>query len=205
MTNIRARRPLDRKVHVRDAKLIFVAVEGRETEAQYLEMFRHGNAKFSIVVVKPNNDASAPQHVLAKLKEELGQKGFDEETDEAWIMVDVDHGTETNHIGNMRETLQQAVQAGYNLALSNPCFECWLIMHHGDPPQLPQQQSLSNDYKGHLRTLIGGYNESNVDIEKFRLHVEVAIARAKQLDYPPADRIPNYPGSHVYKLVEKLK
>jgi hypothetical protein len=207
MRRTKPKRPLDRKVHVREDRQIFIAVEGRKTEEQYFAIFRHNPSesavKFNIVIIKPDYDRSAPQHVLEKLKDELAKKEI-LENDEVWLMVDVDHWTKPNHIKNTDRVLQEATQLRYNLALSNPCFECWLIMHHAEPPRLKKQTSLSNDYKKHLATLIGGYDGSKLDVTKFKPYVSIAITRAKRLDSQPTGRIPPYPGSHVYKLVEKI-
>jgi hypothetical protein len=167
-------------------------------------MFRHGSERFDIVVIPASaDDDSAPAQVLDRLDDEVRKRGI-EDGDETWLVLDVDRWNQPGHIANLTLALQQAVQKGHQLALSNPCFECWLIMHFTEPPSLPQRPSLSSSYKSELRKILGAYNEANLDVERFRPRIADAVARAERYDTPPADRIPRYPGSHVYKLVCKL-
>lgn len=46
-----------------------------------------------------------------------------------WVVVDVDQ------FRNLGETERAAKEAGYNLAVSNPCFEVWLIDHDSPCPE----------------------------------------------------------------------
>ena len=52
-----------------------------------------------------------------------------EEDDQFWLCIDKDHWAEPGHIANLRVVLQHCKQKGYRVAISNPCFELWLLLH----------------------------------------------------------------------------
>lgn len=103
-----------------------------------------------------------------------------------------------------------------HMALSNPCFELWLLLHLVDVSSLtPEEQLLwmenrrksksSNPYlKVLLRQKMGSYHESAYDVLTLIEHVEVAIERARLLDKNPADRWPQTLGTRVYLLAESV-
>ena len=192
----RRRRPLDRKVeHFRDTKLIVIAVEGEKTERQYFDLFR--NVRVQIRVLATGKDhASSPEHVLARLADFRAEHDF-ESDDEFWFMVDVDRwGSE-----KLDRVTSIAIQKDYNLAISNPCFECWLYLHLDDPPK---DWRRCHDFKHGIRNRLGSYNSSKLDISQFGHGVRSALLRSKALDTQPAERWPNSVGSHVYRVVEKV-
>ena len=87
------------------------------------------------------------------------------------------------------------------VAVSNPCFEAWLLLHHTDAT-LPDTAAAC---EVELRTLLGGYNKTQLRPEMFTFEaVSDACGRARSLDLTPQDRWPQQPGSHVYRLVEPL-
>ncbi|MCK5230903.1 MAG: RloB domain-containing protein, partial [Desulfobulbaceae bacterium] len=142
----RRKRPIDRRSKPephRDARLFIIATEGRKTEKQYFSIF--GNKKCQVHVITNEDNKSAPTYILAQLKE--FKKEFQiKEDDELWLMVDVDRW------GN-KHLAAVAAQAGhnkFNLAVSNPCFEVWLYLHHGEMDHQPIE---ANSMKQRLRNL----------------------------------------------------
>jgi len=63
----------------------------------------------------------------------------------------------------------------------------------------------SGEMKQILREKLGSYNPSNLDLNQFVGKVDKAIARAKKLDVDAAERWPSSTGTHVYKVVKKVK
>ncbi|WP_449060961.1 RloB family protein [Planomonospora algeriensis] len=53
----------------------------------------------------------------------------DDEVDECWCVFDVEWPQ--NH-PNLRQAVRLADEHGIHLAVSNPCFELWLILHFED-------------------------------------------------------------------------
>ena len=59
--------------------------------------------------------------------------------------------------------------------------------------------------KKKLQIILDGYNSSKLDTSKFVEHIDEAIIRAKKLDVNQNERWPYSIGTHVYKIVEKVK
>ncbi|MCX7112199.1 MAG: RloB family protein [Proteobacteria bacterium] len=192
----RKKRPLDRSVpHQRDTRLIIIAAEGRETEKQYFAQFRDTRIQVKVLPTGEDNQSS-PQHVIDRLtsyREEY-QIG---EGDELWVMVDVDRWK------NLGEISREALQRDYQLAISNPCFEVWLLYHFQEPPQFaPACQPIEDALRG---VLGGSYNKSNLIIAQFAERLNFAINLATKLDANPEDRWPQGVGSHVYRVALSIR
>ncbi len=100
----------------------------------------------------PNEDnRSAPAHILQQLKNFKREFQLNAD-DELWLMVDVDRW------GN-KNLASVSAQAGHNkfqLAVSNPCFEVWLYLHHDDLDHQPikakvMKQKLRDLHQGQTR------------------------------------------------------
>ena len=193
----RRRRPLDRaQEHVRDTRLIIIAAEGRDTERQYFAMFRSTRVQVKILPAGDNN-LSAPEHVLKRLRSfrdeyELG------DNDSLWLMIDVDRW------GNdkLAQVAREAKPVGFGLAISNPCFEVWLLYHFtADIPDTAR----CDHVEAALRQATGsGYNKSKLRPERFWPHLRLALERAEDCDPSPKGRWPSGIGSHVYRVIRAL-
>lgn len=64
---------------------------------------------------------------LTLIQRAVKRKGSDDEVDECWCVFDVEW---PKHHPNLTEALQLAKTHGIQLAVSNPCFELWLILHY---------------------------------------------------------------------------
>ncbi|MDZ7642065.1 MAG: RloB family protein [Desulfurivibrio sp.] len=194
----RKKRPLDRESKpkpFRDARLIVIATEGRKTEKQYFSLF--GNKKCQVHIIPSQDDRSAPKYVIERLREFKKEHQLDKD-DELWLMIDVDRWKETQ----LGMVASQAKGSKFNLAVSNPCFEVWLYLHYSD---LNPQPIKAKELKKKLKSLIGGYNSNKLDPQKFVNRIDQAIARAKSLDDNPDERWPSRTGTHVYKVMEKVR
>ena len=191
----RKRRPLNRTItHLRDTKLFIIATEGEKTEKQYFEMFR--NPRAQVKVIPTQEGKSAPEYVLERLKEFHREYQLTK-TDELWLMIDVDRWQEVK----LSQIAAIAIQKGYYLAVSNPCFELWLCLHLSEANQLGLT---CRDLEAFLRNHSGSYNKANLRPEVYLLGVNDALRRAKELHSNDQERWPTQTGSHVYKIVEKL-
>ncbi len=57
------------------------------------------------------------------MEEQIGDE------DELWICIDADHWIRGSHQRELAEVLRQCRSNGYGVAISNPCFEVWLLLH----------------------------------------------------------------------------
>lgn len=200
-----------------DTRLIVIASEGKDTERIYFKALakEYTNPRVHVHILKRSEDEknnSSPEHVLEQLNEYKCQYEL-EADDELWLVTDKDHWTEAMLSRVATECMQDV---SMHMALSNPCFELWLLLHLVDVASLtPEEQRLwienrrksksSNPYlKVLLRQKMGSYHESAYDVLTLIQHVEVAIERARLLDKNPADRWPQTLGTRVYLLAESV-
>ena len=191
----RKKRPLDRSIpHLRDTRLVIIAAEGRETEKRYFSLFR--DTRVQVKVLPTGEDhRSAPQDVINRLhlfREEY-QIG---EGDELWLMVDVDRWPKLGEIAG------EAKQYRYGLAISNPCFEVWLLCHWQDPPL---NATVCAPIESALRAALGSYSKSKLDLAQFAEKIHAATQRASALDLNPGDLWPQVVGSHVYRVAQSIR
>ena len=88
------------------------------------------------------------------------------------------------------------------MAISNPCFELWLYLHHAD---WALGAKTSKELERELRGVLGSYNKANLVIARYAGKVDEAIRRSKDMDTQPDGRWPDNPGTHVYRLVEAIR
>lgn len=183
----------------RDDRLILVVSEDTYAPKQYFELVWANRVR--VEVAPAGAGQSSPKAVLEGARILRKQKPF-EEYDECWLLMDTDHWFTGNHRENTMRTISEARAEGFRVALSNPCFELWLLLHHEDiAPAQPFEDCKSVGKR--LAALLGGYNKGNVRTRPFTVeNALAAISRGRQLTplqtpFP----IPN-PGTEVWQLVE---
>jgi hypothetical protein len=202
-----------RKSNLRDSKLIAIATEGYRTEVSYFNALSspryYRNPRIHVEVLERVTTDSSPAHVLQMLdefKKEFKLRVYDE----LWMVIDYDRWGEKK----ISSIAQLCEQKGYNLALSKPCFELWLLLHltsldvYDDMqkdeflknPKVGSRSLLENE----IVNLVGGYNSARPNCDQFIPNIELAIERARKLDTNPGHRWPNELGSRVYLLAEKI-
>lgn len=195
----RSKRPLDRTIpSLRDTSLIIIACEGEKTEKQYFSSTIFKHHKIQIKILETNNGKSSPTHVHNRLIVFANETEL-KSTDQLWLVIDRDNWTDAMlsrvHSESIRGRLSPSI------ALSNPSFELWLLLHL---KEILGESISTRDVEQSLREALGGYNKSNINLEKFNNNVLNAISRAKILDVNPSHRWPANPGTRVYLLVESI-
>lgn len=211
----RIKRDFKRPENKRSAKLIVIATEGRKTERIYFEALAENfdSTKVHVEVIEKLDDNSSPDVVLEQLNSFADEFNLDE-NDELWMVIDRDYQSwEIEMIKSVAQICHQ--KRGYYLAVSNPAFELWLLLHLVDCSALTQQEkedlfknakvTRNKTYsKKMLSDLLGGFNEAKYDADSFVPKVEEAIKNAIALDVNPRTRWPNYLATRVYKLVQNI-
>ena len=177
-------------------KFFIIATEGECTERIYFNALKPPRDETIQLKVLPTKKGhSDPREVLARLKSYEREAGSGQR-DELWLVVDYDSWTEA-----ALDEVSTAVAAlpKYHLALSNPCFELWLVLHFRETssPNPSQLQSI-------LAKELGSYSKNGYDVEPMKPKVAAAITRAQRMDTPPQEPWPRKPGTHVYRLVARL-
>lgn len=207
----------ERREAFRNARLIVIASEGKDTERIYFKALtkEYTNPRVHVHILERHENEqnnSSPEHVLKQLNDYKGQYDL-ESDDELWLVIDRDRWTDAM----LSHVAKECAQDDYlHVALSNPCFELWLLLHLVDATLLTpeeQQQWMENRRKSknadpylkvQLRQKMSSYHESAYDAQMLIAYVEDAIARAKALDKNPADRWPQTIGTRVSLLAESV-
>lgn len=201
----------------RDSRLIVIAAEGERTEKIYFEALR-AHARNSRVHIKilerdeENRHNSAPEYVLEQLTQYKTEHAL-EHDDELWLVIDRDDWKPTA----LRVVAQKCAQDEvFHMALSNPCFELWLLLHLEDVSLVSNEEKQrimknrregTNDpyLKRKMRQLLGGsFNESRYNAFAVVPHVHDAIVRAERLDVDKQARWPQELGTRVYLLAQSI-
>nr|WP_236684662.1 RloB family protein [Ferrimicrobium acidiphilum] len=94
--------------------------------------------------------------------------------DEFWCVFDVEWPQNHPHL---RDAIEQARQGGIELAISNPCFELWLILHFQD-----HGSWLNNNTARRLRQKLDRSDNKGIDAAIYMPLVRDAARRAEELD-----------------------
>lgn len=113
----------------KERRIIKVYAEGEVTEYEYL---RHWARSSTDVVLHWGEHGMAPMTLVNRAREDVKRsrrstrRHGSPDFDEIWCVFDVD-----NH-RNISNALFEARQSEIQVALSNPCFELWLVLHCED-------------------------------------------------------------------------
>lgn len=210
----RRTRLIDRDLQHRDAWLCVIATEGAQTEPAYfneLKLRRLINLSRVQLVPLPTphcgesaggHDGPDPAHVLDRLiKYEEVNRLLD--GDQRWLVLDLDHHRAGPHRRNLHQVVHEAKRRGYHVAISNPCFEVWLLLHF--PAQevhtlAPEPKAMKAALRQIRESLGAHFDASLYD----RGAMDAAIARGQALDSDPDAPWPPPCGTRVYRLISSL-
>jgi hypothetical protein len=187
----------------RDDRLFIVASDDTYAPKQYFDIFSLPRIK--VLVIPTEDGTSAAPHVLARLNAYVEENGIGE-GDEQWLLLDTDHYIEGSHAGTFIQALTEARQKNIRIALSNPCFDFWLLLHHLTDRTEIATISNASSVTAKLREILGQFNKTRLQSEHFTLaKVPMACSLARQIDETTGggDR-PLGPTSRVYQLWESL-
>ena len=195
-----------RKSQIRDPfKRVIIAMEGNRTEPAYFEEIkrRYKASTLNIVLLtrSPADTRSAPMHVIEQLSR-YKQQNKVKQTDELWLVIDKDRWPEQQ----LSEVAAKCSTNRYELGLSNPCFEIWLVLHYEDLSALSETEKVSLCSSKHTKAR-WAETKNREKIETFvqlTARINTAVVNAEKLDTDTSERWPNTLGSHVYKLAESI-
>ena len=186
---------LKRRKNKREAKTIFIIYCDGETEKNYFKSFKVklkdiGNVK---ILVK---DAPNPLQIVKRLIKEkitVGDDGY-----YFWGVCDVDERYE-----NIKEVIKEAKKDNIKLAISNPCFEYWILLHFKKTrPIYSKCNPIINELKKHIQNY--DKNDRKIYNKISQLEIE-AIKRAKEYGFKNKNLFESSEAATtVYKLVDEL-
>lgn len=109
----------------RPLRSTFIYCEGDRTEPGYFSMFRREGTSIIINEGKARNAGGEAGGLKALAEARLRSAGFRKGSDRIWIVLDKDE----NRKSELSGLRQWCESNGVGLALTNPCFEFWLLLH----------------------------------------------------------------------------
>lgn len=198
-----ARRAARRAPH----KLFSYLSEGTITEPEYFAALlkdRHIDSKTVRHINSEKTDAKGlveDASVYRKKNIRAAQKGDEALVDEWWVIADTEgiHGDP----GNLAEALTLAKKNSIHLALSNPAFELWLILHYRYTTRTYLKE---HEVEEGLKRIWPNYDKRNKHIQDVGIVklVETALANADKLRHFGEEDIQNISSTDVDKFVISL-
>jgi hypothetical protein len=163
---------------------------GVVTEPGYFNGLRQAtrNPAVRVCVKKKGIDPTSLVDHAAAIRE-LDPDAFDE----IWCVIDVDQF-------NLPDAIAVASNRGVRLAISNPCFEIWLLLHCADctaPVGNPAEAVRR------LKRHIPGYSKQELRFETFAPGVAEAIERARGLGPHGEEHLRN-PSTGVWVVAQTI-
>jgi hypothetical protein len=184
---------------------ILIVCEGRETEPGYFRALRQElrNPRVEIQIETKGASVGAVRKAI-RMKETAEadatrQRDENLRWDQVWNVFDVDEHPRIDEARKLAEA------HGIALAISNPCFELWLLLHFQD------QRSHIERHRAYaaLRAHLSGYEKSFNPSNFLKVHdkYQDALKRARELDREAKRH--GAPGRNpttgVYRLTESIR
>jgi len=220
----RERKELIRPSGFREAEKLFVlSFEGTRSEPRYFEGLRNsiyfndsGRIEFAELTRKQNEKLGSDPKVVKQILKAAKSNYALKPTDEFWMIVDRDDWETMHHIDFAQIVNECADEKNFFMAMSNPCFEFWLLLHlegFNFAALSKEEQDLlyanpKISKKRHyieqvLSDILGCSYTKRIKASNFLSGVYRAIERAKALHVEGED-YPKGFGSDVFLLVEKV-
>lgn len=182
-----------------ERRTILIFTEGKNSEPDYLR----GLKKLDHIASSTSVSVEiSPHHgVPLTLVEHAAERVDDPEIDECWVVFDVEW---PQHHPHLADALRLAETQGVRVAVSNPCFEIWLILHLDD-----HSRFLHNPEAERVSRGLDGRSGKSINPDLYLPHRAIAITRARRLAARHAKngtRFPeDNPSSSMSDLVESLE
>jgi hypothetical protein len=177
---------LARRASFREVRQRFVVLGGLAESAYVSGLYTWaGNPA---VVVRPAPEPVTADEVMA-LAEQYRIRHPDE-IDQVWCVLDA----EDTDLAAVRA---RAVAADLELAVSNPCFEAWLLMHHLDRPPGPMTRDGAVRM---LRQYLPDYDRMRLDFAAFQKGLGTAVDGARSLETGTMTN----PSSGMWRLATRI-
>lgn len=182
---------------------ILVVCEGRETERRYLESFRQEvrNPRVRLTIARETGVPLTVVTEAIRLKDDAEQSAKRERDvnlryDDVWAVFDVDEHPK------LAEACELADKNGIQLAVSNPCFELWALLHFQEQRAHIERHKARAAVQSHMP----GYDK-HLDFPKMHPGYMAAVRRAGGLAGEAARHgAPRRnPTTEVYRLTELIR
>jgi RloB-like protein len=154
-----------------ERRTVIIFCEGEASEPDYLGGLKRLPEIHDRTMIDIEID---PAHgVPLTLVKRAIERGADDEVDQCWCVFDVEW---PRHHPNLAQAVELAKRHGIGLAVSNPCFELWLILH------LQEQTGFLTTAESERRSrLLDGRTGKRIDPARYMPHRRTAAQRARAL------------------------
>jgi hypothetical protein len=204
-------------------RVVIISCEGENTEPEYFETVKtklsdHISVLLEIIIVPRTNAGSEPQKIVCNLKDYIEDRyDYKSENDEMWVVWDREKVPERKK--QILAMIPECKENNFHIAMTNPLFEFWLLLHIVDISTYDKKTLYDNDWmtpakkkrfleKEILTQLysIGGYNKKKGEFNKGIVTLE-NIQRAleqEKLFENELEKIIDTLGSNVGALINKI-
>lgn len=175
-----------------ERKRFLILCEGETEERYFLGMRTRGGPVLEVVNPKVDH-----LNVIVEAQRRWRIDDYDDsgdDGDEVWCVLDTELDREL--AGQILVKAKGKVQ----LALSTPCFDYWLLLHHKDH-RAPFQAA--GEVEKALKSALPGWSKGTTRFTDFKDGVGDACQRAKAVDSDGGSHLRN-PSTSVWKLVESI-
>ncbi|MER6159733.1 RloB family protein [Streptomyces sp. NPDC001868] len=193
-------RPLKRRTQSKPAnKKVLVFFEGEVTERLYVNGLRR-MLRGHPIHIDPGNSNGEPLSLVRSTIKRAKEVRSGDSYDDVWCLFDV----ETPPHGSLDSALSLAAKNDINCAVSNPCFELWLLLH-------------ATSHNRHMTTSgiiklaekeLPSYTRKSFKFEDFEPHIGIALKRALELEknFDPDEQAQNKnPSTSMWKFIQMLQ
>ncbi|MDP8232789.1 MAG: RloB family protein [Candidatus Zophobacter franzmannii] len=194
----------------RSIKKIIISTEGSKTEPAYfkaLSTIVKENIAF-IYLERTVIGHSAPKYIVGLIDEYVARekkqhgsaKDYKRYKDEYWVVIDQDSWMD------LPEIAEECKHKGYNLSISNPCFELWILMHFIPEQELKKLPHLSGCHYAisELRKYVRGYTKARYNFAKVLSKTKYAVQMAEIMDRDKDNPLPECGVTKVHNLIKRL-
>jgi len=178
-----------------------IVCEGTVTEPGYFEELRRIYRRVVDVKISPGGVPKTLVERAAELKRDgvraaTAAKDENLRYDEVWCVFDIDDHPK------IVDAKQQAKDNGIKLAISNPCFELWVLLHFQDQRAYINRRKLKAECKKYLP----GYRKA-LSTELLSPRYDEAVKRERDLDLWQQERgrQDENPSTGICKLTEAIR
>lgn len=195
-------RPLRRRAPKIDQRSRFVILcEGELTEPHYLKAFARLPNVRAVATLDIRGLGYEPRRLVEEAREVRRQEGRQGSgSTQYWCVFDVE-APKQHH--RLLEAVQMAHDNDIHVAVSNPCFELWLLLHYVD-----RESWLDNGACRTLRHKQDGSQGKSLDSAVYMQRLTEAMQRSRRLEvlHERAGReLPNNnPSSSVHRLLQAI-
>lgn len=175
---------------------IAVYCEGTETELEYLEAIKRLPQYAGTLAVQYQRTGVMPWTAVVAAKKDKVRGTLD--VDEYWCIFDVESPKEKEH-PRIRDARQMATDNGIHVAVSNPCFELWLLLHFRE-----QTAYLTTERAERERSIVDGSSGKHLEPSTYVPRRHDAIRRAEALRRKHADDGTAFPHDNPSTTFDEL-